>query len=72
MCNFIQDYLDNPSQAISAALAEADSLEWLDNVDDDIICSQISSPEFRLYENIILSMPADDDRHAETTVRPVA
>lgn len=72
MCNFIEDYLSDPSQAVSAALAAVHNSEWYDNVDDDVIYTQISSPEFRLYENIIFSMSADDSRHAETVIRPVA
>lgn len=55
MCNFIKDYLDNPSSAISAASESARKNNWYDTIDESVILAQISSPEFRLYEEIILS-----------------
>lgn len=70
MYNFIQAYLEDPSQAVSSALESLHKTNRFDDIDDDVICSQLSSPEFRLYENIIFSMPADDGRHAESMVRP--
>ena len=54
MKTFIEDYLANPSAAIAKA-ADSISGKWYDNVDDDLIYSQISLPEFHLYENIIFA-----------------
>lgn len=54
MCNFIEAYPGDQSQVIAMALEEAGSRKWFDEVDDELIYSQISSPEFRLYEQIIL------------------
>ena len=55
MCNFIEDYLRNPSQAITDAKTMADRKFKGIVLDDDMIFSQISSPEFNLYEEIVLS-----------------
>lgn len=52
MNTFIEDYLVDPSQAIATVSA---SLNLMDNIDEDIIYDQLASPEFRLYEEIILS-----------------
>ena len=51
MCNFIEDYLNDPSLAISAAQNSPKS--WYDQVDDEIVYSQIASPQFKLYQEII-------------------
>lgn len=53
MRNFIEDYLVNPAQAIKAA--GSTPMEWADNVDEEMICEQIFSPEFQLYEEIIFT-----------------
>lgn len=52
MSDFIKDYLQNPSLAIEDARNSVKS--WSDTVDDETVYSQISSPEFRLYEEIVL------------------
>ena len=52
MNTFIEDYLLDPSQAIANASA---SLNLSDPIDEDTIYTQLASPEFRLYEDIILS-----------------
>jgi hypothetical protein len=52
MNTFIEDYLLDPSQAIANALA---SLNLTDPIDEDTIYAQLASPEFHLYEDIILS-----------------
>ena len=51
MRNFIEDYLVNPAQAIKAA--GSTPMAWADNIDEEMICQQIFSPEFQLYEEII-------------------
>lgn len=55
MRTFIEDYLSDPSQAISKARLDASSKLWNEEFDEDMIYNQIASPEFRLYEEIILS-----------------
>ena len=51
MCTFIEDYLNSPSAAIAKAMNE--QKKRLADVDDELIYSQIASPEFRLYEEIV-------------------
>jgi hypothetical protein len=53
MCNFIEDYLENPSSAISDAIRKASSKFSSVSFDEESIYNQISSPEFRLYEEMI-------------------
>ena len=53
MRNFIEDYLVNPAQAIKAA--GSTPMAWADNIDEEMICQQIFSPEFQLYEEIIFA-----------------
>ncbi len=52
MCNFIEDYLKDPSQAVAVARMSADERFCGINCPDDEIYSQLSSPEFRLYEQM--------------------
>ena len=54
MGTFIDDYLQNPSQAIENARQSA-SGSWYDNIGEEMIYAQISSPEFLLYEAMILA-----------------
>ena len=51
MRNFIEDYLVNPAHAIKTA--GSTPMAWADNIDEEMICQQIFSPEFQLYEEII-------------------
>lgn len=53
MCTFIEGYLQNPSLAVSSAVKEAGSLLWADSIDDELIYEQISTPQFRLYEELL-------------------
>ena len=53
MRTFIEQYLQNPAEAIALTSGRANSTDWMDNIDDEMIYSQLSSPEFRLYEEII-------------------
>jgi GTP-binding protein EngB required for normal cell division len=59
MKSFIEDYLQNPAQAIAAARQTVDTESWYENIDEDMIYAQISSPEFRLYEAMIFASVAD-------------
>ena len=63
MRNFIEDYLVNPSQAIAAA--QKASLNWAENLDEEIIYSQLASPQFHLYEKVVLA-PSSEDLTFET------
>lgn len=58
MYNFIEDYPGAKSQIFALAKAEADRRTWCDEVDDELIYKQISSPEFNLYMEMILE-PTD-------------
>lgn len=60
MKSFIEDYFLNPTQAIANARQSADTESWYDNIDEDMIYTQIASPEFRLYEAMILAPDADE------------
>lgn len=60
MKSFIEDYLADPSQAIADARRSAETETWYDNIDEELIYSQIASPEFRLYEAMVLSQGADE------------
>ena len=53
MKTFIEEYLQNPSQAIANAQKSSSSSIWADNIDDETIYSQIASPEFALYQAIV-------------------
>ena len=64
MKTFIEDYLLNPSLAVANARMEA--APWRESGDEERIYAQISSPEFRLYEAMILSASVDDSPSART------
>ena len=55
MRTFIEDFLQDPTQAIVKAQQISTASSWSDNIDENAIYGQISSPEFRLYEEIIFS-----------------
>ena len=55
MTTFIEDYLVNPSDAIANARISADGRFSDLECQDDMIYSQLSSPAFRLYEEMLLS-----------------
>lgn len=55
MCNFIEEYLQNPSQAVAVARKSADDRFFGLDCPDDVIYAQLASPEFRLYEQITVS-----------------
>ena len=52
MKTFIEDYLQNPSQAIAEAQKLASAATWADNIDDEMVYAQIASPEFALYQEM--------------------
>lgn len=53
MCTFIEDYLNSPSAAIARAMNGQKNR--FNDIDEDLIYQQLASPEFRLYEEIILT-----------------
>ena len=53
MKTFIEDYLQNPSEAIANAQKSSRMSVWADNIGDETIYSQIASPEFALYQAIV-------------------
>ena len=55
MKSFIENYLQNPGQAVADAAMMSQRLDWSDNIDEDLIYAQIASGEFRLYEDIVMS-----------------
>ena len=60
MNNFIEDYPGNKSQTLNAAIAEADTRRCFDEVDDEAIYSQLASPEFALYMEMIFCDAPED------------
>ncbi len=54
MRTFIYDYLKDPSQAIADARQKTFNKFWNDGFPEDMIYAEIASPEFRLYEEVIL------------------
>jgi hypothetical protein len=55
MGNFIEDYLRNPSLAISSARESADRKFRSDLFDEEKIYKEMESPEFHLYETVVMS-----------------
>lgn len=55
MSNFVEDYPDSKSCTLAAAKAEADNRHWFDQVDEEEIYRQLSSPEYKLYLEMIFS-----------------
>ena len=53
--NFIEDYLQNPSLAISSARERAGRKSGFDSFDEQQIYNEIASPEFHLYEAMVMS-----------------
>ena len=64
MRNFIEDYLNDPSGAVSAAVNESSFLNFGKDFDEDSIYDQISSGEFRLYEEILFSGTSENSNFA--------
>ena len=69
MRSFIEAYLIDPTQAIANACQSARTESWADNIDEDMIYAQISSPEFRLYEAMVFSQP-DEELSASVRLYP--
>lgn len=54
MGTFIEDYLNSPSQAITTATDVLRGMTRFDLVDEDLVYQQLATPEFRLYEEILV------------------
>lgn len=54
MCNFIEDYLQNPTLAVANAKADADKRFCSMLIDDSVIYNQIATSEYHLYEAIAI------------------
>lgn len=55
MRTFIEDYLSDPSKAIENARERASIRFANETFDEERIYEEISSPEFRLYEEVVMS-----------------
>mgnify|MGYP003290604583 FL=1 len=60
MGTFIEEYLQDPSMAISSALEKLTETNRFEQVDDDAIYNELATGEFRLYEEIILSQLSEE------------
>ena len=60
MGTFIEEYLQDPSRAISSALEQLTKTNKFDQVDDESIYQELATGEFRLYEEIILSTLSEE------------
>ena len=60
MKSFIDNYLQDPTQAIAAARQTTTTESWYDNIDEEMIYAQIASPEFKLYEAMIFAPEVDE------------
>ena len=65
MGTFIEEYLHDPSRAISSALQQLNKTNRFEQVDEDLIYSQLATGEFRLYEAMILNQPSDESLRSE-------
>ena len=60
MGTFIEEYLKDPTLAISSALEQLTEPNRFEQVDDESIYSELATGEFRLYEEIILSQLSEE------------
>ena len=60
MGTFIEEYLKDPTLAISSALEQLTETNRFEQVDDDAIYNELATGEFRLYEEIILSQLSEE------------
>lgn len=63
MNNFIEDYLYNPTQAISAARERAAIRFRSVQYDEEQIYKEVASPEFHLYEAVVMSDVNENTPH---------
>ena len=66
MGTFIEEYLQDPSRAISSALEQLNGTNRFEQIDDDSIYDQLASGEFKLYEEIIFSQLSEESPSQKT------
>ena len=66
MGTFIEEYLKDPSWAISSALEQLTKTNRFEQVDDESIYRELSTGEFRLYEEIIFT-PLSEESPSQKT-----
>ena len=66
MGTFIEEYLQDPSMAISSALEQLTKTNRFEQVDDESIYNELATGEFRLYEEIILSTLSEESPSQKT------
>ena len=66
MGTFIEEYLKDPSRAISSALEQLAETNRFEQVDDESIYSELATGQFRLYEEIILSTLSEESPSQKT------
>ena len=68
MRTFIEDYLADPAQAVADARLQAYRRFWDENLDPETIYKEIASPEFHLYQEMVLCNIEDDTPHISSFV----
>ena len=66
MGTFIEEYLQDPSRAISSALEQLNGTNRFEQIDDNSIYDQLASGEFKLYEEIIFSQLSEESPSQKT------
>ena len=64
MSTFIEDYLRDSSQAIAEARDRASRKFWYDDFSEEEIYKEIASPEYHLYETVVLCENEEITPHA--------
>lgn len=70
MKTFIEDYLMDPASAIAKA-RETVTGNWFDCIDEETVYEQISSPEFRLYQEMVFC-PSEEESPRQSAYSTVA
>lgn len=60
MNSFVEDYPADQARTLAFAIEEARKRNLCNEIDEDLVYRQIASPEFRLYEEIILCNPVEE------------
>ncbi len=68
MRTFIEDYLADPAQAVADARLQAYRRFWDDDFNPEDIYKEIASPEFHLYQEMVLCETEEDSPHVSSFV----
>lgn len=68
MRNFIEDYLEDPAKAIADARLQAYKRKWDADLDPEAVYKEIASPEFHLYQEIVMCSNDDDSPHLTSII----